>query len=226
MKQAILLVEDDQDLGHLLKQYLELNGFAVVLCVNGTSAKQQLKGSGFDLVLTDIMMPLEDGFSLAAYLVQSYPKLPFLFITARNLKEDVIRGLQLGADDYIIKPFDAEELVLRIRNILKRASAEVRRAEIINIGKYIFSPSNLLLEGFGTRQVLTEREAELLLLLAENVNHLVRKRDVLNRLWKDSDFFASRSMDVFVSRLRKRLAEDPGIVIESIRGAGVRLVIR
>ncbi len=226
MIQTILLVEDDQDLGTLLKQYLELNGFSVVLSTDGRAAKDRLSENVFDLVLTDIMMPLEDGFSLAAYLVQFHPKLPFLFVTARKLKEDVLRGLQLGADDYIVKPFDAEELVLRIRNILKRTAAGLQHGERLMIGQYSFFPKNLLLEGPGTRQVLTERESELLQLLAENQNQLIRKQEILNRLWKESDFFTGRSMDVFVSRLRKYLSGDPGIVIESVRGTGLRLIIK
>jgi DNA-binding response OmpR family regulator len=225
MTPAVLLVEDDIDLGNLLKQYLELNGFSVVLSADGKCAKDRLLETTFDIVLTDVMMPLEDGFSLAAYLTQSYPQIPFLFITARKMKEDVIMGLQLGADDYIIKPFDAKELTLRIRNILRRTSAEKPNAERLTIGQYTFFPKNLLLEGPGGRQELTEREAELLQLLVENRNQLVRKRDILNRLWKESDFFTSRSMDVFVSRLRKYLSGDPAIVLESVRGAGLRLFI-
>ena len=225
MTQAVLIVEDDLDLGNLLKQYLELNGFSVVLSADGRSARDRLLETTFDIVLTDVMMALEDGFDLAAYLTQSYPQVPFLFITGRKQKEDVIRGLRLGADDYIVKPFDAQELVLRIRNILRRTSAEKRNAEMLMIGRYSFFPKNLILEGPGGRQVLTEREAELLQLLAENINQLVRKRDILNRLWKESDFFTSRSMDVFVSRLRKYLSGDPRIVLESVRGAGLRLMV-
>jgi DNA-binding response OmpR family regulator len=224
MTQNVLLVEDDLDLGNLLKQYLELNGFSVVLSTDENCAKGRLLETTFDIVLTDVMMPLEEGFSLAVYLTQSYPQVPFLFITARKLKEDVIRGLQLGAADYIVKPFDAVELVLRIRNILRRTSAEKPNSERLTIGRYTFFPKNLLLEGPGGRQVLTEREAELLQLLVENKNQLVRKPDILNRLWKESDFFTSRSMDVFVSRLRKYLSGDPEIVLESVRGAGLRLI--
>jgi len=225
MKQAILLVEDDLDLGNLLKQYLELSGYSVVLCVNGIDAKEQLQKKVFDIVLTDILMPLEDGFNLAAYLNRAYPRLPFLFITACNLKEDVIKGLQLGADDYIFKPFDVEVLVLRIRNILKRTSTESLNTEILAIGLYNFDTKNLILEGLGIRQYLTEREAELLRILADNKNQLVRKEDILNRLWKENDFFTSRSMAVFVSRLRKYLSGDPSIVIENIRGIGLRLLV-
>ena len=225
MTLAVLLVEDDLDLGNLLKQYLELNGFSVVLSADGRCAKDRLLETTFDIVLTDVIMPSTDGFAFAAYLNQSYPQVPFLFITGRKLKEDVIRGLQLGAADYIVKPFDAEELVLRIRNILRRTSAEKHNAEMLIIGRYSFFPKNLILEGPGGRQVLTEREAELLQLLAENINQLVRKRDILNRLWKESDFFTSRSMDVFVSRLRKYLSGDPRIVLESVRGAGLRLMV-
>jgi DNA-binding response OmpR family regulator len=225
MMETVLIVEDDQDLGQLLKQYLELNGFAVVLSENGIEGRTHLREQKFDIILTDVMMPKEDGFTFAAHVVQTYPALPILFITARKLKEDVIKGLKIGADDYITKPFDADELVLRIRNILKRSSAKTPELETMIIGNYTFYPKELLLEGASQRRVLTEREAELLQLLTGNIGQLVRKRDILNRLWKGNDFFNGRSMDVFVSRLRKYLSDDPRITIESVRGAGIRLMI-
>ena len=225
MTETVLIVEDDQDLGQLLKQYLELNGFSVVLGGNGLEGRARLREQKFDIILTDVMMPKEDGFTFAAYVVQTYPALPVLFITARKMKEDVIKGLKLGADDYITKPFDADELVLRVRNILKRSSAKTPEVETLAIGNYTFYPKELLLQSPFGRRVLTEREAELLQLLTENMGQLVRKRDILNRLWKENDFFNGRSMDVFVSRLRKYLSDDSRIMIESVRGAGIRLMI-
>jgi DNA-binding response OmpR family regulator len=225
MKAKILIVEDDRDLGMLLKQYLELSDFTVVLCDNGKEARTCLRGEKFDIILTDIMMPVEDGFSFAEGVARQFPGLPFLFITARNLKEDIIKGLKIGADDYITKPFDAEELVLRVQNIIKRSSAHLPAVDTYLIGNYIFHPKELMLQGPLGRQVLTEREAGLLLILREQSGQLVRKKDILDRLWKGSDFFSGRSLDVFVSRLRKRLADDASIRIESIRGMGLRLMI-
>lgn len=225
MNESVLIVEDDLDLGQLLMQYLELNGFQVSLAENGLEARRLLKESVFDIVLTDVMMPVEDGFSFAENLSQTYPHLPFLFITARKMKEDVLKGLSIGADDYIVKPFNADELVLRVRNILKRTSKKAPAKDILTIGIFTFLPKELLLIGPSGRRVLTERESDLLLLLCENLGQLVRKRDILNRLWKETDFFSGRSLDVFVSRLRKYLSDDPGIILESSRGTGLRLTI-
>jgi len=226
MSSSVLIVEDDQDLGPLLKQYLELNGFTVELRVNGQEARIALQEMAFDIILTDVMMPVEDGFTFAAWVAKGYPQMPFLFITARKLKEEVMKGLKLGADDYIIKPFDADELVLRVKNILKRSSLKTPEPESYEIGLYRFYPKELLLIGPTDRKILTERESQLLLLLRKNLGQLVRKRDILDQLWHGSDFFTGRSLDVFVSRLRKYLSEDTRIEIESIRSAGLRLVVQ
>ena len=225
MKVAVLIVEDDEDFGDLLKQYLEMNGFSVDWSINGREARALLQTRFFDIVLTDVMMPVEDGFKFAAEVTLIYPQMPILFITARKMKEDIIKGLKLGADDYIIKPFDAEELVLRIRNILKRTTRKMEAPAMWLIGHYTFYPDELVLESPLGRQFLTEREAALLLLLREHAGQLVRKRAILNLLWQETDFFSGRSLDVFVSRLRKYLAGDPRIAIESIRGTGLRLII-
>ena len=169
MNSSVLIVEDDQDLGPLLKQYLELQGFYVELRVNGKEAWIALQDMAFDIILTDVMMPVEDGFTFAARVVRGYPEMPFLFITARKLKEDVIKGLKLGADDYIIKPFDADELVLRVKNIIKRSSLKTAEPEFYDIGLYRFYPKELLLIGPTDRKILTERESQLLLLLRKNI---------------------------------------------------------
>jgi len=225
MNPVILIVEDDEDLGQLLKQYLELTGFTVFWSKNGYDGRAMLKEQAFDVVLTDIMMPVEDGFTFAAEVSKTFPHMPLLFITARKMKEDIITGLKLGADDYITKPFDAEELVLRIRNILRRTSKTPTISLTYLIGQYTFHPTELVLESTFGRQMLTEREAGVLLVLCEHIGQLVKKRDILHILWKESDFFAGRSLDVFISRLRKYMAGDPRITIESIRGAGLRLMI-
>lgn len=225
MSKSVLIVEDDLDFGSLLKQYLEINGFEVVLAGNGRDGKARLREASFDIVLTDVMMPVEDGFTFAADIAIAYPRLPFLFITARKMKEDVMRGLKIGADDYIIKPFDADELVLRIQNILKRTSENRPILQSHHIGHFKFSPKDLVLDGPNGKQLLTDREAQLLEILSENAGRLVRKREILKSLWKDDDFFSGRSMDVFVSRLRKYLSADPRISLESIRGAGLRLIV-
>jgi DNA-binding response OmpR family regulator len=223
MKIKVLIVEDDADLGHLLKQYLEMNDFQVYRVYNGEEARAELKINLYDILIIDVMMPKEDGFTLAAKLKQNYPQIPFLFVTARKLKEDILQGLKLGADDYIIKPFDADELILRMQNILKRSRPRVEKAaEIIQIGLYTFDPENLKLTSSTTKKLLTEKEARLLHYLCKHQNQLIKRKEILEHLWNEPDFFNGRSMDVFISRLRKLLAEDQAVQIESIRGIGFR----
>jgi DNA-binding response OmpR family regulator len=223
MKTKVLIVEDDVDLGNLLKQYLEINNFDAQRVYNGEEARMELKNNPYDILIIDVMMPKEDGFTLAEKITQTYPELPFLFVTAKKMKEDILHGLKIGADDYIIKPFDADEVVLRIKNILKRSRNNVDKApEHILIGTYLFDPSNLTLASAKTNKTLTEKESKLLLYLCQHQNQLIKRKSILDYLWDDSDFFNGRSMDVFISRLRKHLSEDPAIQIESIRGIGFR----
>lgn len=223
----VLIVEDDLDLGNLLKQYLEVKNFSVHRVFDGIEARDVLKGNSYEIVLIDVMMPREDGFELAKKIKNQYPNLPFLFVTARKMQEDILAGLKLGADDYITKPFDADELILRIQNILKRnKSVAPPKSEILQIGEYTFDPKNLTLISENSTKTLTLKEAQLLEYLAQNNNQLLRREDVLNHLWKEADFFSGRSLDVFISRLRKYLSEDSSIVIESVRGLGFRFFIK
>ncbi len=205
----ILIVEDDLDLGNLLKQYLELNKFQVHRVFNGIEAREELKKNTFDILILDVMMPQEDGFTMAEKLQKSHPGLPFLFVTARKMKEDILTGLKLGADDYITKPFDVDELILRIQNILKRNA----------------KPENLTLKTEKSERTLTEKEAQLLEYLLEHKERIIKREEVLNHLWEEADFFSGRSLDVFISRLRKYLAEDSSVQIESIRGVGFRVLV-
>lgn len=225
MMTKVLIVEDDLDLGNLLKQYLELNQFQVSRVYNGEEARAILLSEEFDILILDVMMPKEDGFTLAKKLQTLYPHLPFLFVTAKKLKEDIIAGLQLGADDYVTKPFDADELILRIKNILKRKNqvVETPKSDSYQIGKFTFEPENLILKSAKTEKILTEKEAQLLHYLIQNKDKIIRREDVLGLLWEETDFFSGRSLDVFISRLRKYLSEDPNLQIESIRGVGFRI---
>ncbi|MEY8758620.1 response regulator transcription factor [Chryseobacterium tongliaoense] len=224
----ILLVEDDYDFADILKQYLELAGFKVSWSPNGREALDVLKSAKTDLCILDVMMPVMDGFTLAAEIIQIFPEMPFIFLTARNQKEDKLKGLKLGADDYVVKPFEADELVLRIRNILKRSEPSVSRAfpEIIQIGSYTFDYNNLLLNHKNTYTRLTEKEAMLLLYFAQHPNRIIKREEVLLHIWKSDDYFSGRSLDVFVSRLRKYLNADSGIEIETIRGMGFEFHLR
>jgi DNA-binding response OmpR family regulator len=221
MSIRILIVEDDDDLGNLLKQYLELNDFYADRVYNGIEARQQLQKELYDILIIDVMMPKEDGFTLAEKLAVSNPGVPFLFVTARKMKEDVMYGLKLGADDYILKPFDADELIQRVRNILKRNQRiPIIPEPVIHIGIYRFEPKNLKLSTAESQRILTEKETSLLNYLCQHQNQIIRRKDILNLLWKESDFFNGRIMDVFISRLRKYLSADASIHIESIRGIG------
>jgi len=226
MSIRVLIVEDDADLGNLLKQYLEMNNFEAHRVYNGIEAREKLTSEVYDILIIDVMMPEEDGFTLAEKLIRLYPQLPFLFVTARKQKEDILHGLQSGADDYILKPFDADELIQRVRNIVRRTkNVTPVTQEIIQIGRYKFEPLNLMLTSAKDQKILTEKESHLLHYLCLHQNQVIKRNDILNHLWKESDFFNGRSMDVFISRLRKYLAQDEAIHIESIRGIGFRFII-
>ena len=217
----ILLAEDDPDFGSILKQYLELAGFRVSWKMNGQEALEFLKADQPDICVLDVMMPVMDGFTLAEKIIRIQPGVPFIFLTARNQKEDRLKGLGLGADDYVIKPFEAEELLLRLRNILKRSEqAEIPMPEILTLGNYTFDHKNLLLTHHTGNTRLTEKEALLLLYFFRNKNRLIKREEVLLHIWKSDDYFSGRSLDVFVSKLRKYLNADPAIVLETIRGTG------
>ena len=220
----ILLAEDDADFASVLKQYLEIYEYHVFCAEDGEQALQLFQQQTFDICVFDVMMPKVDGFSLAEKIIRINPEIPFVFLTARQLKEDKIKGLKLGADDYIVKPFEADELVLRLNNILKRTSkttAEVTAFEEMTIGKYIFDTKRLSLKSANKTQQLTEKEATLLLFLFQNKNRLLKREEILNAIWSNDDFFSGRSMDVFISRLRKYFGDDPQIKIESIRNVGL-----
>lgn len=228
MRIKVLIAEDDDDLGNLLCQYLELNNFKATRVSNGRGAREALAIELFDIVILDVMMPEEDGLLTAENLKQVYPELPFLFLTAKKTKEDILAGLKLGADDYITKPFDADELILRINNILKRSKRPLLFSDKnrqYNIGQFLFEPNGLKLINGGQVQMLTEREADLLLYFCQRPGQLVRREQILEDLWKENDFFKGRSMDVFVTRLRKYLSADVNITIESIRGVGYQFTI-
>ncbi|GAB2698536.1 response regulator transcription factor [Mucilaginibacter koreensis] len=223
MKYSILLVEDDEDLATHLAQYLQMRAFKVQCARDGVIARQLLSEKSYDLLLVDVMMPREDGFTLAKYLTGSHPQVPFLFLTARDQKQDVLKGFGLGAEDYIRKPFDVEELVLRLHNILKRSKPGKHDPEVYQFGAFRFAFNNLLLAGPLGERALTEKEALLLKMLSSNKNNLVNRDDVLRELWGEPDFFNGRSLDVFISRLRKYLSADSRVQLESIRGVGFRL---
>ncbi|MDA6071805.1 response regulator transcription factor [Flavobacterium sp. AC] len=223
----LLLAEDDFDFAGILKKYLELHQFEVVWAENGEIALDYFKNQSFDICIFDVMMPKLDGFSLAEKIITINPEIPFIFLTARKLQEDKIIGLKLGADDYIIKPFEVDELVLRLQNILKRIEQKrsLNGENIIEIGSYIFDNQRLTLSNKNHVQKLTEMEASLIEYLYLNHNQLLKRDHILMSVWKKDDYFSGRSMDVFVSRLRKYFNSDPKIKIESTRNIGLEFKI-
>lgn len=220
MKTKILLVEDDSDFGMILQQYLELSDFEVSWFSNPLEIANQLDDNfSYNIGILDIMMPHIDGFSLAKMILAKHPQFPILFLTAKNQQIDRIMGLKIGADDYISKPCDPEELILRINNILKRTSTPSIQ-NTIKIGEYTLNIEKLLLQHNNGDIRLTLKEKDLLQYLLKH-NHQTIKRDaILEEIWETNDYFTGRSMDVFISRLRKYLSQDPLIKIESIRGIG------
>ncbi|WP_026730086.1 response regulator transcription factor [Flavobacterium denitrificans] len=223
----LLLAEDDFDFAAILKQYLELHQFEVIWAENGEIALDYFKNQTFDICIFDVMMPKLDGFSLAEKIITINPEIPFIFLTARKLKEDKIIGLKLGADDYIAKPFEVDELVLRLQNILKRIEQKrsLEGNNIIEIGSYIFDNERLTLNNKNHVQQLTEKEAALIEYLYLNHNQLLKRDQILMSVWKKDDYFSGRSMDVFISRLRKYFNSDPKIKIESVRNIGLEFKI-
>ncbi len=225
----ILLAEDDSDFGSILKQYLEMNQYQVTWKKDGKAALLSIKNKNdFDICVLDVMMPKMDGFSLANEIIKINPEMPFIFLTARKMKEDKIKGLKLGADDYIVKPFEADELVLRLQNIIKRSHHNVTTTKtnlVLKIGKYTFDTHRLELEINNKKQQLTEKESDLINYLFQYKNTLLKRDEILINVWKNDDFFSGRSMDVFISRLRKYFKEDSNISIKSIRGIGLEFKI-
>lgn len=217
----ILLVEDDLDYGTVVKQYLEFSGFEVIWTSSSEEVTSLLQTNTFNLVILDIMLPLKDGFTLAKEIRQDNSQIPFLFLTAKNQNIDRLLGLKLGAADYISKTCDPEELKLRIDNILRYTQTETNT--IYHLGMYTFNPNHLRLENSKNKYQLTERERDLLLLFIQHNNSILTRELILTKLWQSADYFNGRSLDVFVTRLRKYLAEDDAIQISSIRGVGFKI---
>ncbi|SHM61616.1 response regulator transcription factor [Chryseobacterium polytrichastri] len=223
MKTKILLVEDDADFGMILKQYLELEDFDVTWFQNPEDVVPILTSDfNFQIGILDIMMPNIDGFSLSKIILKEKPQFPILFLTAKNQKIDRLTGLKIGADDYIAKPCDPEELVLRIKNILKRTSYSTLQVQV-KIGAYSLDSEKLLLSHPKGDIRLTIREKDLLLYLLKHNHQMIKRDDILDTLWETNDYFTGRSLDVFISRLRKYLIEDPKIKIQSLRGIGFEI---
>lgn len=217
----ILYAEDDETLAFLTKDNLEHNGYEVFHCADGNACLELFRSGNFDLCILDIMMPKRDGFELAADIRSENPDIPIIFLSAKTLKEDRIRGLRLGADDYLVKPFSIEELVLKIEVFLKRSHKSESGKTEYSVGKFTFDPGNYTLLSSDEKVTLTQRESELLKLFLDNRNVVMKREDILKKLWGDDDYFMGRSLDVFISRLRKLLVNEE-VVIENLHGIGFR----
>ena len=227
MTPRILLVEDDPNLGQILREYLDLKGYATELARDGVAAFTQFRQQPFDLCLLDVMLPKKDGFSLAKEIRAVNKHVPIIFLTAKALKEDTLEGFRLGADDYLTKPFSMEELLLRMRAVLRRTQpgAGVAPAEnTFAIGSFTFDADQQTLQRAGEYHRLTGKEAELLRLLCLNHNQTLDRRVALKMIWRDDTYFNARSMDVYIAKLRKYLRSDPAVEIINVHGTGFRLM--
>ncbi|MFN0159366.1 MAG: response regulator transcription factor [Bacteroidota bacterium] len=224
----ILLLEDDPNLGFVLKEHLELHGYVVSLCTNGVDGLAQYYKQSYLLCLVDVMMPKKDGFTFAREVRAKDQQTPIIFLTAKSLKEDRIEGLRIGADDYVTKPFSMEELILRITAVLKRSVSTDSPDEnqtVFQLGMYTFDSDRQVLGRNGAEQKLTGKEAELLRMLCVHMNRTLERDVALKTIWGDDSYFNGRSMDVFVSKLRKYLQEDKGIELLNVHGKGYKLVV-
>ncbi len=230
----ILLVEDDQNFGDVLRSYLEMNDYDVTLATDGVLGLETWKKGNFDLCVLDVMMPRKDGFTLAKDIRERDQEVPIVFLTAKNLKEDVLQGFKIGADDYLSKPFASEELLARIGAVLKRSSkrkvaAEEQREFKFGLFSFDYPLRDLIFDdGKGDRTIekLSPKEAQLLRMFVQRINDVTPRSECLNKIWHQDDYFTARSMDVFVTKLRKYLAKDPNIEILNIHGNGFQFIVR
>ena len=226
MKAHLFYVEDDESLSFVTRDNLELQGYKVTYCENGKQAMEMIRQNDFDLCILDVMLPDTDGFTIAEEIRKFNTQVPIIFLTAKSMKEDRIRGLRLGADDYMTKPFSIEELILKVQIFLRRskiASAPV--PTYLTVGNYLLDHKNLLLKFGNQAKNLTQKEADLLKMFMENKNEVIKRSFILETLWGEDDYFLGRSLDVFISRLRKYLSQDERISVENIHSVGFRMKI-
>jgi DNA-binding response OmpR family regulator len=223
----ILLVEDDPSLGFVIKDNLSIKGYDVTLCKDGDEGETAFHSKHFNLCILDVMLPKKDGFTIAKNIRQVNKEVPILFLTAKSMTEDKLEGFKSGGDDYITKPFSLDELMYRIEVFLRRSNGKIDQQEkLYHVGKFTFDPINLTLKNSTYEKTLTQKEAEVLKLLFQNRDRVLKREEILKKVWGDDDYFMGRSMDVFISKLRKYLKEDPGIQIVNYHGVGFRLELR
>ena len=224
----ILLVEDDDNFGTVLRDYLQLNGYKVVLTRNGLEGFEKFKKNEFDICILDVMMPYKDGFTLAKEIRSKDKTTPIVFLTAKSMKEDVLKGYKIGADDYLTKPFDSEILLKKLEVLIQRTQKNIKKSKPksrILIGDFIFNPRlRTLIYKKDAPTNLSPKENQLLLMLVENQNDLLYRNKALEEIWSDDNYFTSRSMDVYIAKLRKYLRQDASVEIVNIHGEGFRLI--
>lgn len=227
-RKKILLVEDDPSLGFVIKDNLGIKGFDVTLCRDGEEGEKAFVNSNYHICILDVMLPKKDGFTLARNIREKNKEVPILFVTAKSMTEDKLAGFQTGADDYITKPFSLEELYYRIEVFLRRSNgiAANGKDDPFRVGQYEFDPLRLILRTTNSEKTLTQKEAEVLKLLYINRDRVLKREEILNQVWGNDDYFMGRSMDVFISKLRKYLKEDPAVQIVNYHGVGFRLEMR
>jgi DNA-binding response OmpR family regulator len=222
----ILLVEDDPNLGFVIKDNLSIKGYDVTLCTDGEEAERTFKSAHFNICVFDVMLPKKDGFTLAREVRANNKHIPIIFLTAKSMMEDKLEGFQTGADDYITKPFSLDELYYRIEVFLRRSNESApSTGTTFTIGEFSFDYSRLLIQRNGMEKSLTQKEAEVLRFLCLNRERVLKREEILNQIWGDDDYFMGRSLDVFISKLRKYLREDPTISIANYHGVGFRLEV-
>ncbi|MBL7850317.1 MAG: response regulator transcription factor [Cyclobacteriaceae bacterium] len=222
MSRKVLLVEDDPALGYVIRDGLAARGFDVTWRTDGVAGLEAFLGSPFDVCLLDVMLPRKDGFTLAQDIRKSNASVPILFLTAKSMLEDKISGFSAGGDDYLVKPFSMEELVLRIEVFLRR-TASTPSDDVMSLGAYQFDPRNLTLHHAAGDKVLTQKEADVLGMLCRHRDRVLKREEILQRVWGNDDYFVGRSLDVFISKLRKYLKDDPSLEIVNYHGVGFRL---
>ena len=224
----LLLVEDDVNFGTVLRDYLKLNGYKVVLARNGLEGFEKFKKNEFDICILDVMMPYKDGFTLAKEIRSKDKTTPIVFLTAKSMKEDVLKGYKIGADDYLTKPFDSEILLKKLEVLIQRTQKNIKKSKPksrILIGDFIFNPRlRTLIYKKDAPTNLSPKENQLLLMLVENQNDLLSRNKALEEIWSDDNYFTSRSMDVYIAKLRKYLRQDTSVEIVNIHGEGFRLI--
>ncbi|PWH85527.1 response regulator transcription factor [Brumimicrobium oceani] len=225
MKPKILLVEDDTNLGFIISDQLKMQGYEVALSSDGMEGFKRFNEEHFDMCIFDVMMPKKDGFSLAEDVRKINKNIPILFLTAKAMTEDKVKGFNVGGDDYLTKPFSTEELKVRVRALMKRVDIHIGKENEneVQIGHFVFDISNFTLTGPDSEKKLTKKEAQILKILAKFQNQVVAREMVLNAVWGKDDYFVGRSLDVFITKLRKYIASDPTVVIENIHGIGFKL---